>query len=84
MTLANVALPCMQGSLSTTQDQINWVLTSYIVAAAILTSPLGWSQAAAIAYANAFPLILMFQAPKAAPKPQIAARHIGVKPPAHS
>jgi DHA2 family multidrug resistance protein len=32
----------MQGSLSTTQDQINWVLTSYIVAAAIMTSPLGW------------------------------------------
>ncbi|MGP8120640.1 MAG: DHA2 family efflux MFS transporter permease subunit, partial [Xanthobacteraceae bacterium] len=35
-------LPYMQGSLSTTQDQINWVLTSYIVAAAIMTSPLGW------------------------------------------
>ena len=32
----------MQGSLATTQDQINWVLTSYIVAAAIMTSPLGW------------------------------------------
>ena len=42
MTIANVALPYMQGSLSTTQDQINWVLTSYIVAAAIMTSPLGW------------------------------------------
>ncbi len=28
MTIANVALPYMQGSLSTTQDQINWVLTS--------------------------------------------------------
>ena len=41
-TIANVALPYMQGSLSTTQDQINWVLTSYIVAAAIMTSPLGW------------------------------------------
>ena len=34
-TIANVALPYMQGSLSATQDQINWVLTSYIVAAAI-------------------------------------------------
>jgi MFS transporter, DHA2 family, multidrug resistance protein len=42
-TIANVALPYMQGSLSTTQDQINWVLTSYIVAAAIMTSPLGWT-----------------------------------------
>jgi DHA2 family multidrug resistance protein len=41
-TIANVALPYMQGSLSTTQDQINWVLTSYIVAAAFMTSPLGW------------------------------------------
>ena len=41
-TIANVALPYMQGSVSTTQDQINWVLTSYIVAAAIVTSPLGW------------------------------------------
>ncbi len=41
-TIANVALPYMQGTLSTTQDQINWVLTSYIVAAAIMTSPLGW------------------------------------------
>ena len=41
-TIANVALPYMQGSLATTQDQVNWVLTSYIVAAAIMTSPLGW------------------------------------------
>jgi MFS transporter, DHA2 family, multidrug resistance protein len=41
-TIANVALPFMQGSLSATQDQVNWVLTSYIVAAAIMTSPLGW------------------------------------------
>src|SRR5476649_1645064 len=44
-TIANVALPFMQGSLSTTQDQVNWVLTSYIVAAAIMTSPLGWMAA---------------------------------------
>ena len=42
MTICNVALPYMQGSLATTQDQVNWVLTSYIVAAAIMTSPLGW------------------------------------------
>ncbi|MCL2714826.1 MAG: multidrug efflux MFS transporter [Alphaproteobacteria bacterium] len=41
-TIANVALPYMQGSLSASQDQINWVLTSYIVAAAIMTAPMGW------------------------------------------
>ena len=34
-TIANVALPHMQGTMSATQDQISWVLTSYIVAAAI-------------------------------------------------
>lgn len=36
-TIANVALPSMQGGMSSTQDQISWVLTSYIVAAAIMT-----------------------------------------------
>ena len=41
-TIANVALPHMQGSLSATQDQITWVLTSYIVAAAIATPATGW------------------------------------------
>ena len=41
-TIANIALPYMQGSLSASQDQINWVLTSYIVAAAIMTAPIGW------------------------------------------
>ena len=41
-TIANVALPYMQGSLSATQDQINWVLTSYIVAAAIMTPVTGF------------------------------------------
>ncbi len=34
-TIANVALPHMQGAMNATQDQISWVLTSYIVAAAI-------------------------------------------------
>jgi DHA2 family multidrug resistance protein len=38
-TIANVALPYMQGSISASSDQINWVLTSYIVAAAIMTPP---------------------------------------------
>ncbi len=41
-TIANVALPYMQGSLLATQDQINWVLTSYIVAAAIMTPVTGF------------------------------------------
>src|SRR5215468_4301231 len=41
-TIANVALPYMQGSLSASRDQITWVLTSYIVAAAIMTAPVGW------------------------------------------
>src|SRR3954468_2663807 len=41
-TITNVALPHMQGSLSASQDQIAWVLTSYIVAAAIMTPLTGW------------------------------------------
>jgi MFS transporter, DHA2 family, multidrug resistance protein len=41
-TIANVALPYMQGSLSASQDQIAWVLTSYIVTAAITMPLTGW------------------------------------------
>ncbi len=41
-TIANVALPYMQGSLQASRDQITWVLTSYIIAAAIMTAPVGW------------------------------------------
>jgi DHA2 family multidrug resistance protein len=41
-TIANVALPHMQASLSATQDTINWVLTSYIVASAIALPIAGW------------------------------------------
>lgn len=41
-TIANVALPHMQGSLSVTQDKISWVLTSYIMAAAIAMPLTGW------------------------------------------
>jgi DHA2 family multidrug resistance protein len=41
-TIANVALPHMQGSMSAAQDQIAWVVTSYIVAAAIMTPLTGW------------------------------------------
>src|ERR1700749_4329448 len=32
----------MEGSLSARRDQITWVLTSYIIAAAIMTAPVGW------------------------------------------
>src|SRR4029079_18985983 len=41
-TIANVALPHMQTSLGAAQDTITWVLTSYIVAAAIATPITGW------------------------------------------
>lgn len=41
-TIANVALPSMVGDLGASQDTINWVLTSYIVAAAIMTPVTGW------------------------------------------
>src|SRR5882672_885161 len=41
-TIANVALPHIQGSVQASQDQITWVLTSYIVAAAIMTPLSGW------------------------------------------
>src|SRR6266852_7491474 len=44
-TIANVALPYMHGTLSATTDQINWVLTSYIVAAAIATPVTGFLEA---------------------------------------
>jgi MFS transporter, DHA2 family, multidrug resistance protein len=41
-TIANVALPYMQGSVAASQDEIDWVLTSYIAAAAIMTPPTGY------------------------------------------
>jgi MFS transporter, DHA2 family, multidrug resistance protein len=41
-TIANVALPYIQGSVAASQDQIAWVLTSYIAAAAIMTPPTGY------------------------------------------
>ena len=37
ITIAAVAIPRMQGNLSATPDQISWVLTSYVVATAIVT-----------------------------------------------
>ena len=41
-TIANVALPHIQGALSASQDQAAWVLTSYIVSAAIMMPLTGW------------------------------------------
>jgi DHA2 family multidrug resistance protein len=41
-TIANVALPHIQGSVSASSDEITWVLTSYIVAVAIMTPLSGW------------------------------------------
>jgi DHA2 family multidrug resistance protein len=41
-TIANVALPHIQGSMSASQDQISWVLTSYIVSSAIMMPLTGW------------------------------------------
>ncbi len=41
-TIVNVALPNMRGAFSATEGQIAWVLTSYLVAAAVMTPPTGW------------------------------------------
>ena len=44
-TVANVALPHMQASLGATQESISWVLTSYILATAIMIPLSGWLSA---------------------------------------
>ncbi len=41
-TIVNVALPHMQGSLESTQDQTAWIITSYITVSAIMTPLAGW------------------------------------------
>src|SRR5487761_2235100 len=41
-SIANGSLPYMQGTLATSADEITWVLTSYVIAAAIMTAPVGW------------------------------------------
>jgi len=41
-TIANVCLPHIQGSMSASQDQISWVLTTYIVSSAIMMPLTGW------------------------------------------
>src|SRR5205085_10202902 len=41
-TIVNVCLPNIQGSMSASQDQISWILTSYIVSSAIMMPLTGW------------------------------------------
>jgi MFS transporter, DHA2 family, multidrug resistance protein len=41
-TIVNVSLPHIQGSMSASQDEISWVLTSYIVSSAIALPLVGW------------------------------------------
>src|SRR3954451_67421 len=41
-TVVNVALPHIAGSLSATVDETTWVLTSYLVANAIILPMTGW------------------------------------------
>ena len=60
-TIANVALPHMAGALSASQDQASWVLTSYIVAAAITTPLTGWLKQKAMAKIQLLSVILARQ-----------------------
>jgi len=41
-TIVNVCLPHIQGSMSSSQDEISWILTSYIVSSAITMPLTGW------------------------------------------
>jgi MFS transporter, DHA2 family, multidrug resistance protein len=42
ITIANVSLPQIQGSLSATRDQVAWVVTSYLVANAVGLPATSW------------------------------------------
>ena len=42
VTVTNVALPHIQGSLSAGVDEVSWVLTSYLAANAIILPATGW------------------------------------------
>jgi len=42
MTIANVALPHMQAALGANPESVSWVLTSYILASAVMTLMTGW------------------------------------------
>ena len=41
-TICMVALPYIQGSLSASTEEVSWVLTSYVIASAIMTAPVAW------------------------------------------
>jgi len=41
-SVANVSLPHIQGSLSAGQDEVTWVLTSYLVSNAVIIPMSGW------------------------------------------
>lgn len=41
-TIAIVALPFIQGSLSASAEEVSWVLTSSVIANAIMTAPVAW------------------------------------------
>ena len=41
-TIANVAIPHMQSSLSASPDQVMWILTSYLIASAIMMPLASW------------------------------------------
>ena len=41
-TICIVALPYMQGSMSAIAEEVSWVLTSYVIASAIMTAPVAW------------------------------------------
>ena len=42
ITVVNVALPHLAGSLNATREQVTWVLTAYVIAMAISTPLTGW------------------------------------------
>jgi len=44
-SITNVALPHMQGSLSTSVEETSWVITSYLAANAIVIPATGWIMA---------------------------------------
>lgn len=44
-TIAIVAMPFMQGSLSASAEEVSWVLTSSVIANAIMTAPAAWMAA---------------------------------------
>ena len=41
-TIANVALPQMAGSFSSSNDEATWILTSYLIASGIVVPSVDW------------------------------------------